>query len=159
MINNFQSESVKETIRQTNIEKFGVDNPNKSKEFRKKKIKTCLEKYGTEYAIQCEKIKETTKQKHFEKFGVFYSFQREDVKQKNIQINLKKRGVKYPSQNRQVYNKGLKTRLLLKYYQDSDVIYQGSYELDFLNKYFEKVNIKNGLTFKYKNDDKFYHAD
>lgn len=49
--------------------------------------------------------------------------------------------------------------MLLKYYQDSDVIYQGSYELDFLNKYFEKVNIKNGLTFKYKNDDKFYHAD
>ena len=37
-----------EKIRQTCIERYGVDNPQKSKEIREKTKQTCLEKYGTE---------------------------------------------------------------------------------------------------------------
>ena len=36
--------------------------------------------------------------------------------------------------------------------------YQGTFELDFINKYYNKINIQNGMTIKY-DENKVYYPD
>ena len=52
-------------------------------------------------------------------------------------------------------------RLCYFIYNNSELYYQGSYELDFLNKYFLKVKIERSKSIKYKIDDniKIYYPD
>jgi hypothetical protein len=159
--NNFQREECKKTIKSTCLKKFSVDNPNKSKTVRLKTANTCLQRFGATSPFGSIQIREKLKQDNLKKFNVEYSFQRSDVKEKIMKTNLERRGVEYASQDRSVYNKGLKTRLKYFQYLNTDLIYQGSYELDFLEKYYNKIDIKNGLTFKYKlkNKNKVYHSD
>ena len=75
---------------------------------------------------------------------------------------LKKFGVENASQNIDVYNKGLMTRLLRKRYKDTNLYYQASYELDFLDKYYDIIkDLENGpsIKYKYKRKNKVYHSD
>lgn len=46
-------------------------------------------------------------------------------------------------------------------FKDTDLHYQGSYELDFLNKYYDKLKIENGKNFYYiiDNKNKIYISD
>ena len=52
------SEDVQNKIRQTCLEKYGVDNPFKSKEMQNKIKQTNLEKYGFEHAMQSKQIQQ-----------------------------------------------------------------------------------------------------
>ncbi|MDD5651700.1 MAG: hypothetical protein PHF86_14995 [Candidatus Nanoarchaeia archaeon] len=157
VINNFQREYVKTKIKQTNVKKFGFDNPNKNKDVLLKRSNTCLKKYGTSVAMKSDIVKENARQLCFKKYGVYYSFQREDVKQKITAIILERYGVEHPSQNLSSHNKGLKTRLLIKNFNGTNITYQGSFELDFLVHYFDKLEIRNGLSFRY--GKRMYHSD
>lgn len=49
----------------------------------------------------------------------------------------------------------------LKKYKNTKLDYQGSYEKDFLNKYYDKIEIENGLEikYKYKSKNKKYYSD
>lgn len=82
-----KNEVIKAKIKQTNLEKYGIDsllslekirnlgkeklNTNETKEKRKK---TNLNKYGVEYISQNINIKDKIKQTNFKKYGVFYPF-------------------------------------------------------------------------------------
>ena len=95
-------------------------------------------------------------------YGVEYNFQREKFKKKYNKICLEKYGVENASQNIDIYNKGLKTRRLIHKYKDTNLTYQGSYELDFLEKnYIKFPDIKRGPSIKYKVNgrNKVYHPD
>jgi hypothetical protein len=65
IINVFQRESVKEKSKKKHIEKLGVDNPSKSTEIHKRKIKTCLKNHGVEYGWNLtEKVNNTMLKKY-----------------------------------------------------------------------------------------------
>ena len=48
----------REKSKQTNLEKYGVDNPAKADEIKEKIKLTNLQKYGVEHAFQAESVKE-----------------------------------------------------------------------------------------------------
>ena len=50
----------------------------------------------------------------------------------------------------------LKNGLHIFKYKDSDIYYQGKYELDFLNNYYDKIDLKRGKSIKYMFNDKEY---
>jgi uncharacterized C2H2 Zn-finger protein len=78
------------------------------------------------------------------------------------QNNLKKYGVENPAQNKEIYEKGQKTRLEIKKYKNTNIWYQGSYELDFLEKFYDKFpDIQRGPDIKYifEGKNKVYHPD
>ena len=56
--NPFQSEEIKNKIKQKNLEKYGVENPSQSSEIKQKKIETSLKNYGVENPTQSEIIKQ-----------------------------------------------------------------------------------------------------
>jgi hypothetical protein len=70
--------------------------------------------------------------------------------------------VKNVSQISEFFEKSQKKQLKLQKFKNTDILYQGSYELDFLEKYFVKYpDIKRGPTIKYMFDGEFhyYHSD
>jgi len=162
----------REKSKQTKQEKYGDENYNN----REKSKQTCLERYGKENYTNYEKSKQTC----LERYNVENPWQVKEFKEKAKQtkrerygdenyINNKKTkqtclktyGIEHPNQNKEQYNKGLKTRLLIHYYKDTNLYYQGSYELDFIEKHYDKIDIENGFSFKYIKDGKnhVYHSD
>jgi uncharacterized C2H2 Zn-finger protein len=137
--NPYQSPIIKEKIKETNLKKYGVENPNFNKEIREKIKQTCLKKYGVEYALQNKEIREKGKQTIMQKYGV-----------------------EHQSQNKDIHIKQMKTGKRIKLYKDTDLWYQGSYELDFLEKYYNKFpDIKRGPSIKYvyEGKNKIYYPD
>lgn len=157
--NVFQLETTKNKIKNTNLEKYGVENPQQDINIKYKTEQTNLEKYGVINVFQSEKIKQKIINTNLEKYGVEYASQSEMTKQKTRETNLKNYGVEYPSQNIDFFNKNLKNGFKLTYIDELSC--QGSYELDFILKYKDKIKIENGLSIEYyfNNEKKIYHSD
>lgn len=68
--------------KKTCLKKYGVDNPNKSKDIRNKSRKTCLEKYGVDSPLKNQNILDKIKKTNIERYGV-------DIASKNINISDK----------------------------------------------------------------------
>ena len=103
--NPFQSEEVKQKIRETNREKYGVENPFQSEEVKQKIKETNLERRGVEYPLQCEEIKQKIKETNREKYGVENPFQSEEIKRKIKETNREKYGVENPFQSEEIKQK------------------------------------------------------
>jgi hypothetical protein len=160
--NPFQREDVKQKIKQTNLLKYGVEKPINNLNIKNKTKETNLLRYGVSHNF-CKNSESRKKweKRLFDEEGITNVYQRESVKEKIKQTNLLKYGVESPLQNREIHYKAFKTRVLINKYLDTDLIYQGSYEKDFLDLYFHKLDIKNGISFKYvyENKNKIYHSD
>ena len=91
------SDEIKQKIKQTCLEKYGVDNYNKTKESKEKIKQTCLEKYGVEYFWQSDECKEKIKQTCLEKYGVDSPLKSEKIRNKCKQTCLEKYGVDNPA--------------------------------------------------------------
>jgi len=121
------------------LEKYGVKNISQLPEIKKKKNETCIKNHRVENVLQLPKIKKLAEKKIIEKYGV-----------------------KNPSQNPNIFLKQQKSRLEIKKYKHTNLWYQGSYELDFLEKFFSKnFNIERGPTiyYQYKGKTKTYYSD
>ena len=94
-----------EVRKQSFVEKYGVDNPMKVKEFREKAKNTLLENYGVEIPMHNEKILKKFKETSMEKYGTEFPIQNESVRNKVKKINLEKIGVEYPFQSKEIQNK------------------------------------------------------
>jgi hypothetical protein len=77
-------------IKNTMVNKYGVEYAAQSQTFKDKMKETTLERYGVENANQCEDVKEKIRQTNLEKYGVEYGLQSEDVKEKRRISNLEK---------------------------------------------------------------------
>ena len=79
------------------------------------------------------------------------------------ETNLEKYGFEYPAQNSDILLKIQKSSFAIKQFKDTDLWYQASYELDFLNRYYDifKDDITRGSSIKYEynNKIKIYHPD
>ena len=87
-----KSDKIRDKGKQTCLEKYGVDNPAKLEENKEKVKQTCLKKYGTISTTQCKKIRDKIKQSCLEKYGVDNPAKLEENKEKVKQTCLKKYG-------------------------------------------------------------------
>lgn len=73
--NVYQLESTKESIKETWLDKYGVDNPMKVKEIAIKAYEngkiTCQEKYNSDSYISSQEYMELRKQTYFDNYGVY----------------------------------------------------------------------------------------
>ena len=84
VINPFQSEEIKEKIKDTWINNYGVTNPNKNKKIRGKIEKTNLQKYGVIHPLQNNKVKQKQIMTCIEHFGYEHPNQNPNIMNKVI---------------------------------------------------------------------------
>jgi hypothetical protein len=123
----------------TNNKKFGVDNASQSDVIKHKKIETTLKNWGVENPSQSNVLKNKKIITHREHFGVDYGVQ-----------------------NREIYIQRMKKQNKIHEYNGTGVLYQGTYEKDFLDKYYNKFKINNfegKISFIYEDNNKIYIPD
>lgn len=134
----------------------------KGKCANKKREDTNMKLYGVKNCFQNEEMKEKSKETMMEKYGVDHNMKIEKCKNDRKQTYLKNYGVDNPSKNKIIFQKNLKNGLKIKKYKSTELYYQGTYEFDFLEKYYNTLKIENGLSIEYyddKNNNKIYHSD
>ena len=146
------------------IENHGVKHGLQVDEFLKKQKVTNLEKYGVEYVSQNESIKQKIKDTTFERFGVEYASQNQDIQKKIRETSMKNFGVTHHLKNNEMFQKHQKARFKIKSYKGTEINYNGSYELYFLELLEGKGllnEIKPGQSFEYfiNNTSHIYHTD
>jgi hypothetical protein len=97
-------------IKQTNLEKYGVEFPTQSNNVKEKIKQTNLEKYGVGFPTQSNNVKEKIKQTNLEKYGFTNPLFSKEIKEKIKQTNLEKYGVTYVQKNNLIRIKRIETR-------------------------------------------------
>jgi len=106
--NPFSKAECREKAKQTMIDKYGVDHPMHSEEFKGKMDSTMQNKYGVKRFPQLkEAYKEKSIQTNREKFGADWKSQTEDWKSKTEDTLMKHYGVTNPFQSEELRKKGL----------------------------------------------------
>jgi len=119
-----------------------------------KRKQTSLKIYGNSNYNNMNKNKKTKK----EKYGNENYRNDEKIKQ----TCLEKYGVENPAQNSQIFFKTQEKAFKVKKYKNTNIYYRASYELDFLENYYNKfLDLTNAPSIKYKfnNKDKIYFPD
>ena len=111
------------------MEKYGVDNYTKTKEFQERYKNTCLEKYGVDNYTKTKEFQERYKNTCLEKYGVVHPLLNNDILNKYFKSSFK--------------NKNL-----------NGINYQGTYELDFLMNFENLFKIERGQMIKYEYNGK-----
>jgi hypothetical protein len=105
---------------------------------------------------------EKNKITNIEKYGTEFSFQAEEVKSK-IKNSIKERfGCEYALQNRELFSKAISKASKRFKFGETELTYQGTFELDFINFCFENsIPIENGPTipYKYLGKERRYFSD
>ena len=107
-----------EKTKQTNLQKYGVENPFQSDECKKKSKETMITKYGVSIPLQSSELKEKTKQTNLQKYGVENPSQLYEIKQKKIETSIKNFGTSYPIQSAEFREK-VKQSNIIKYGVDN----------------------------------------
>lgn len=116
--NPFQNEEVKQKIINSNLEKYGCKNPMQNQDVKQKTKDTCLALYGAEHPFHNEEVQQKIKDTFLLNYGFENPFQNEEIKQKIKETNLEKYGVEYTFQNEEIKQK-CKDTCLLKYGYES----------------------------------------
>ncbi|MGB2843279.1 MAG: hypothetical protein WBC02_00325, partial [Candidatus Aminicenantaceae bacterium] len=90
---NFAKPEIKEKIRQTNLERYGVENPTQNLNIRNKQLATAKKRYGDEQLLRVKEIREKGKQTNLLRLGVPDPAQSPVVLEKIRQTNLERYGV------------------------------------------------------------------
>jgi hypothetical protein len=95
---NFARPEIKEKIRQTNIIRYGAENPSQVPEIRAKQLATNLERYGDEQVLRVPEIRAKGQHTNIELYGAPDAMQSDGVKERVRQTNLDKYGVEWTTQ-------------------------------------------------------------
>ena len=151
---------------ETNLERYGVKHNTQRKEIMDQIKETNLKKYGVENVINNPEIFNKAKKKREEtclkQYGVKNYFQVDRVKEKMKKTCLRKYGVESVSQNKEIHDKQQSHLYWSKKYKNTNINYRASYELDFLEKYYNKfADIQRGPRIKYlfENKEHYYFPD
>lgn len=106
-----QSDIFMKKMRETTFEKFGVDHAVRHKDIKERIKQTNLEKYGCDYGLQNERVKEKGKQSNINKYGVENQLQRKEIKEQIKHTKLEKYGAEYSSQCTEIKEKTKQTCL------------------------------------------------
>lgn len=142
-----------ELIKIVNIEKSDANQ-------KKRKI-TCIKKYGVSNPFQSDLIKEKIKRSFEIRYGVNHNMKSKEGYDSYKSSIKRKYGVENIMQLTNIHNKMLKSSFLKKKYSNTNLWYQGSYELDFLEKFLDKIDIENGpsIPYLFEGKNKVYHSD
>ena len=109
-----KSEEIKERSKQTSLRRYGTENPGASKKARAKCKQTCLERYGVDNISKLDSVRKKVKQTSLARFGTENPYQSAKIKEKIRLTNLERYGVEHASQNNQIKEK-VKQTCLNKY--------------------------------------------
>ncbi len=150
--------------KQTTFEKFGVEHHLQLPEFLDKQKETNLKRHGVENISQLQETKDKVKATTNEHYGVDNASQSKEIKEKKKQTSLDNFGVSHHLKDYDMFQKHMKLQYKVKRYKETDLYYQGTYELYFLEKMEEAGNlekVQNGKTYIYIYDgeEHTYHTD
>lgn len=94
--NPFSKEEVKEKIRQTNLERYGVVRPSTLDIFKQKAAATWIEKYGVDAPMKSEVIRQKSRETCIKRYGVPIVSQNQDIQQKIANTNIDRYGHSSP---------------------------------------------------------------
>lgn len=103
--NVFQSNEIKQKIKETNLERYGVDHPSKSSDLLLKREDNNLKKYGYSHTFQIPEVKEKINLTMVERYGVKSPLQSEEIKEKQKNTLIERYGVINAGQIPSVKNK------------------------------------------------------
>ena len=96
--------NTRDKIKNTCLEKYGVDNAAKARDIQNKMKNTCLKKYGTKNIFSSEIGKKKIKETLLKKYGVENPQQNNEIKKKTKETLLKKYGITCGFQKCKKYN-------------------------------------------------------
>ncbi len=96
--------------KQTNLERYGVENTFQNEEKKERIKQTNLERYGVEYPSQSNEIREKTKKKNLLNFGVPHVLQNKEVLEKVKNTTMNRYGVINFSKLKNTLEKKLETQ-------------------------------------------------
>ena len=162
------------------LEKYGFENPSYSEIVREKRVKTKLKNFGFINNSQTEEwkdgIDEIWKNKPKEeidrilenrritcnlKYNKDSYSQTDEYKIRFKNTCIERYGVESPMQSVIIFNKQQKSGLKTKKYDNTELSYQGTYELDFLEKYHDRLKIEkiNPIQYFLNENSHYYHPD
>ena len=126
-----------------------------------KREETNMKLYGVKNCFQSSDKINKIKHTMVEKYGVEHNMQTQKCLEDRIETYRKNYGCDNPTQNHDILIKSFSTGNKIKNFRNTDIYYQGSYELDFLEKYYDRIKIERGPSIKYLCDsiNKVYHSD
>jgi len=139
-----------ESIRNGVNKKYGVDNVFQLDDVKNKTKKTCKRLYGVEHHLQNKDILQKQIDTNQKLYGIDFQMQNPENIKKSKKTCFEKYGSESNMGNITMLEKCYLSGLRIKKYKETDLYYQGKYEKDFLDKYFEKVKIERGPTIKYE---------
>ena len=105
----FQTDEFLDKYKGILLDKYGVDNPLKSKQIMDKVRSTNLQRYGYENPYQVPEFREKSKQTMLERFGYDNASKNEEIKEKTRNTNIQRYGVPYTQQVPEVRAKANET--------------------------------------------------
>ena len=97
-----KTKEVKDKIKQSSIDRYGVDNPSKSPEVITKIKETFISKYGNVNIFENESVREKSNKTLMDRYGVDNVFKSLEVQQKIRETNMAKYGVDIPSKSKEI---------------------------------------------------------
>ena len=147
MENVYQSEEIKSKIKQTNLKSFGKEYNTQTDEFKDHCKKLNLERYGVEYYTQTAEFLEKTEKTALEKYGVKHVTQSTEFKDKVKISNLLKYGVEHQFKDpevRQKISSTIKERYGKNWYVETEG-FKEKFKITSLEKYGTDHPSSNGI--------------
>ena len=134
--NPMQLDEFKEKVKDTNLRKYGVENYSQTEECKSKIRETNLDKYGFEYLFESEEFRDSVKSSNLDKYGVEYYSQTNEFSSKLKETSIKRFGVDNPMKSEKVMEK-LKKTFINKYGVSNPN------KLDSVREKIKKTNLEN----------------
>lgn len=142
--NPLKNEDIKRKGQYTSLIKYGYINPMKNKNCYQKARNTCLLKYGVKYPQQLDEVKNKIKETNLERYDSVCASNNKEIREKINGECFKKYGVEHHIQRPDIQRKQLLTMRLRKNYilpSGRSIILRG-YEPDFLKYVFSNSLLK-----------------
>lgn len=147
-----QSDEFKKKSKETCLKRYGKEYYSQTKESMERAEKTCLKKYKKRYYSQTNEGKEKVKKTSLIKYGKEYYSSSTECRNRVKETCLEKYGCEHPSQNPEIFKKQQLSGYRIKRY--NNLYYQGTYELDFLMNFYDKLKIEKPKSIRYIYNDK-----
>lgn len=99
------SEQVQRKLKQTYLDRFGVDNPLKNNDIKKKVRSTCIKHFGVPVPCMSEIVKNKMRNTCIEKYGVDNAFKSKEIQEKFKRTCNERYGTDWPFQNKDIQEK------------------------------------------------------
>lgn len=100
----------KEKCKNTNLKRYGVENPFQAEQFKEKAKQTCLDRYGVDNSMKSKEIQLKSQETCMRNYGVRFSAQNKECLEKAKQTSLKKYGAIYPMRSQACKDKVKQTK-------------------------------------------------